>query len=61
MQLLNRIHYGDLPTRTKLAYEEMCHCQNMALQDPTPVTFAAAAEATDRWSKLAAIEEKFFR
>ncbi|KAF3517924.1 hypothetical protein DY000_02061598 [Brassica cretica] len=39
----------------------MCRCQNLALQDPTTETFAAAAEAYDRWNKLASIEEKFFR
>ena len=28
--------------------------------DPNPSTFAAAAEASARWNKLASIEEKFF-
>lgn len=31
------------------------------LLDPNPTTFAAAAVASDRWNKLARIEEKFFR
>lgn len=60
MRMLNKTHYGDLPQRTKLAFEEMCQSQNLALQDPNPTTSAAAAEASDRWSKLASIEEKFF-
>ncbi|KAH0929311.1 hypothetical protein HID58_015038 [Brassica napus] len=35
---------------------------NKNLFQPSPATFAAAAaEATERWNKLAAIEEKFFR
>ncbi|KAH0914337.1 hypothetical protein HID58_028783 [Brassica napus] len=39
----------------------MCRCQNLVLQDPSPVNVAAAAAASDRWNKLASIEEKFFR
>lgn len=61
MRLLNKIHYGDLPVRTKQAFEEMCHCQNMVLQNPTSVNVAAAADASDHWNKLASIEEKFYR
>lgn len=61
MRMLNKTHYGDLPNRTKEDFEEMCQCQNMALLDPNRVTFAAAAEASDRWNKLASIEKKFFR
>ncbi|KAH0885048.1 hypothetical protein HID58_061144, partial [Brassica napus] len=55
MRLMNKTHYGDLPARTKQAYE------NQVLRDPNPMTFAAAAVASDRWNKLARIEEKFFR
>ncbi|WZZ77741.1 hypothetical protein YC2023_098313 [Brassica napus] len=61
MRLMNKTHYGDLPARTRQAYEVMCDCQNQVLMDPNPMTFAAAAVASDRWNKLARIEEKFFR
>ena len=61
MRVLNKTHYGDLPNRTKQAFEEMCSCQNEALVNPNPNTFAAAAEASTRWNNLASIEEKFFR
>ncbi|KAG5385496.1 hypothetical protein IGI04_036966 [Brassica rapa subsp. trilocularis] len=61
MRLLNKTHYGDLPNRTKEAYEVMCECQNQVLLDPNPLTFAAASVASDRWNKLARIEEKFYR
>ncbi|KAF3518239.1 hypothetical protein DY000_02064011 [Brassica cretica] len=61
MRLLNKTHYGDLPNRTKLAFEELCHCQNLVLIDPNPTTCAAADEASYRWSKLDRIEEKFYR
>lgn len=61
MRMINKTHYGDLPGRTKQAFDEMCCCQNQVLLDPNPTTFVAAAVASDRWNKLARIEEKFFR
>ncbi|KAL0656100.1 hypothetical protein Bca4012_076684 [Brassica carinata] len=61
MRALNRNHYGDLPNRTKQEYEVMCECQNQVLIDPNPLTFAAAVVASDRWNKLARIEEKIHR
>lgn len=60
MRLLNKTHYSDLPARTKQAFEKMYRCQNMVLQNPTLVNVAAAAEASDRWNKLASTDEKFF-
>lgn len=47
LQTLNRTHYGDLPNRTKQAFEELCECQNRVLSDPTPENFVQAAEASD--------------
>lgn len=61
LRALNRTHYGDLPNQTKQAYEELCECQNQALLDPGPVTFARAAAASEKWNHLARIEEKYFR
>ncbi|KAG5380286.1 hypothetical protein IGI04_028128 [Brassica rapa subsp. trilocularis] len=51
MRLLNKTHYGDLPARTKEAFEEMCRCQNMVLLDPNPLlnlagTFEASVVVT---------------
>ncbi|CDY44607.1 BnaCnng11560D [Brassica napus] len=61
LRTLNRTHYGDLPSRTKQAFEELCECQNRVLSDPTAENFSQAAEAYDKWNKLARIEEKFYR
>ena len=58
---LNKTHYGNLPARTKQAYNELCECQNRVLQDPSPDNVARAAEAAERWNVLARIEEKFYR
>lgn len=61
LRALNRTHYGDLPNRTKQAFVELCECQNIVLVDPSPENFAQASEASDKWNKLARIEEKFYR
>ena len=58
---LNKTHYGNLPARTKQAYNELCECQNRVLQDPSPNNVAWTAEAAERWNVLARIEEKFYR
>ncbi|KAH0862586.1 hypothetical protein HID58_079797, partial [Brassica napus] len=58
---LNKTNYGDLPARTKNAYDVLCDCQNIALADPSHVNFARAAEAANRWNALARVEEKFYQ
>ena len=60
LNALNKSKYGDLLIRTKQAYEDLCECQNKALLDPSLATFARATEASERWHKLAKIEEKLF-
>lgn len=61
LRALNRTHYGDLPARTKQAYEDLCEWQNKVLTDPSPDNVAGAAAAAERWNRLARIEEKFSR
>ncbi|KAF2573800.1 hypothetical protein F2Q70_00004901 [Brassica cretica] len=51
---------SDLPNRTKQAYEELCECQNRVLGNPSPENCAQESAASDRWHKLAKIEEKFW-
>lgn len=58
---INHTHYCDITNRTKKAFEELCECQNKALADPSSENFALAAEASDKWNKLARIEEIFYR
>lgn len=50
-----------MPARTEQAYAELCKCQNTVLLDPSPGNVARAAEAEVKWSRLARIEEKFYR
>ena len=61
LRALNKTHYGDLPVRTNQAYEELCDWQNKVLLDPSPTNIDRAAAAEEKWSKLARIEEKFYR
>lgn len=56
-----KLTMGILPNKTKLAFEEICRCPNHVLLDPNSATFVVAAEASDRWYKLASIEEDLFR
>lgn len=60
LRALNRTKFGDLPLRTKQTYEELCTCQELALNNPSLATFQAAASASDRWHHLAHIEEQFY-
>ncbi|KAF2563348.1 hypothetical protein F2Q70_00018849 [Brassica cretica] len=59
MRLMNKTHYGDLPARTKQAYEVMCDCQNQVLRDPNPMTFAAAAVASGSPMPLGMLFDNF--
>lgn len=61
LRALNRSHYGDISNRTKLAFEELCECQNRVLVDPSSENFVQVASASDKWNRLARIEEKFYR
>ena len=60
LRALNRSRFGDLPNRTKQAYEELCECQNRVLVNPSPENCVQESEASDRWQKLAKIEDKFW-
>lgn len=61
LRALNNTHYGDLPRRTKEAFELLCLRQEEALTDPQQSTFEAEAVASSQWSHLSSIEEQFFK
>ncbi|KAH0898700.1 LOW QUALITY PROTEIN: hypothetical protein HID58_048268, partial [Brassica napus] len=60
LRALNRSRFGDLPNRTKQAYEELCECQNRVLVNTSPENCVQESEASDCWQKRAKIEEKFW-
>ncbi|KAG7585320.1 Reverse transcriptase domain [Arabidopsis thaliana x Arabidopsis arenosa] len=61
LRALNREKYGDLPRRTREAFDELCACQNRALTSPSAESFAEVSEATNNWNHLAGVEERFYR
>lgn len=61
LRALNRTHYGNLPQRTKQAFENLCALQHQALVSPSQLTFDAVSGAAKKWDHLATIEENFFR
>lgn len=60
LRALNRTRYGELPNRTKKAFEELCECQNIVLSDLSPENCAQESEASERWQRLSKIVEKFW-
>lgn len=58
LRALNKSQYGDIHNRTKQTFENLCRCQEQVLADPSPTTFAAEEEASQRWHHLALVEEK---
>lgn len=47
LHALNIMPYGDIPNRTKEAYDAMCKCQEEALATPYPVSFTVVADASN--------------
>ena len=58
---LNKTCYGDLPIRTKQAFEDLCICQNQVLANPCTTTFQAEADTARKWNHLARLEEQLYR
>ncbi|KAG7599341.1 Reverse transcriptase zinc-binding domain [Arabidopsis suecica] len=57
---LNKSQFGDLPKKTKEAYDLFCVLQAAALSDPSQSNVGALADASENWQRLASIEEKNF-
>ncbi|KAH0892812.1 hypothetical protein HID58_055241, partial [Brassica napus] len=47
--VLPMVKEGNLPPRTKQAYEELCECQNATLQDPTAANFSKAGDQNTKF------------
>nr|VDC96516.1 unnamed protein product [Brassica oleracea] len=58
---LNRTHYGDLSSRTKVSFDDLCPCQTQVLINPCTATFQVEYEAATRWYHLSRIEEQLFQ
>lgn len=60
LQALNKDKYGNITSKAREAFSELCATQNRALLAPNSANLAAVSEATAIWDHLAAIEERFF-
>ncbi|CAL9223012.1 unnamed protein product [Arabidopsis halleri] len=60
LRSLNRTRFGNLPLKTKEAYDTYCSAQTLALSAPTSSNLQSLSEASDVWNRLASLEEKFF-
>lgn len=58
---LNRSKFGNIPQRTREAFDVLCEKQKAALEQPCPSAFEEVAEATTTWNHWAVIEESFLR
>lgn len=61
IRALNKSRYGDLPIRTKKAFEDLCLCQEWVLANPCVATLLAETEAARKWHHLVRLEEQLYR
>lgn len=52
--------FGDLPTRVKQAYDDLCAKKTIAMESPDTSSFEAASDAWEHWHHISGIEEQFF-
>ncbi|KAH0849525.1 hypothetical protein HID58_096386, partial [Brassica napus] len=57
---LNKDLFGDLPSRVKLAYEDLCLKQAVATDLPTTAAFEDVSAAWEHWHHISGIEEQFY-
>ncbi|KAL1207250.1 hypothetical protein V5N11_027996 [Cardamine amara subsp. amara] len=60
LRRLNKDVYGDLPGKEKTVFEDLCSNQEASLLCPSEENFNFVSIASNRWDKLASIEEKNF-
>ena len=56
---LNKTKFGDIPRKTKEAFQNLCDKQAQALSDPNSISFDGVSVATENWNHWAVIEERF--
>ncbi|XP_024014231.1 uncharacterized protein LOC112088180 [Eutrema salsugineum] len=59
LRALGKEKLGDLPKRTREAYDDLCIKQTQTLQNPDPETMEEENQAYEKWDFLAGLEESF--
>lgn len=57
---LNRDMFGDLPTRVKHAFEDLCLKQMVATDFPSTEAFKDVSAAWEHWHHISGVEEQFY-
>ncbi|XP_009119170.2 uncharacterized protein LOC103844146 [Brassica rapa] len=60
LRQMNRDQFGDLPTRVKSAYDELCRKQAEATDSPSQEAFEDVSTAWEHWHHISGIEEQFY-
>lgn len=61
LRILSKRKLGDLPRRTREAFDNLCKKQKETMENPTVENIKEETRAMERWQVLADIEEKFFK
>lgn len=61
LRQLNRIHFDNIPHRSKKAYERLCSLQTAALQNPCHQSFENVSAAMREWTYWADLQEKIYK
>lgn len=61
LRTLSKMQLGDLPKRTKEAYEHLCEKQRNTLEDPSQGKIQEELKAYAKWKRLADLEESFMK
>lgn len=61
LRMLSKIKMGDLPRRTKEAFQDLCVKQQATLADPSQEMIHQELLAYKKWKRLADLEEEFLK
>lgn len=61
LRYLSKLKLGDLPRKTKEAYQVLCIKQEETLANPTQERIHEELQAYEKWRRLAELEEEFLK
>lgn len=61
LRVLSKLKLGDLPRRTKEAYQYLCSKQMVTLENPSTENIKEEGKAFKKWQRLAELEEEYLK
>lgn len=61
LRSLSKLKLGNLPKKTKEAYNDLCEKQKATLEMPCVLAIQAETTAYEKWQRLAILEEEFYK